>query len=701
MVSWQHQGALLAQTPINPYTGWMSPATTFEALGLSPSTLAAVLKKGFEEPTPIQALAIPRLLVPGPDLIARARTGTGKTAAFGLPLIDKLSEGTGNEIRAIVLVPTRELAIQVSGEINSLRPGPRPRVAPIYGGSSYGEQFRRLKAGVEIVVGTPGRVLDHMERGSIDLSKIEFLVLDEADEMLDMGFIEDIETVMAKSPPEKRTILFSATMPAGIHSIARRHLKNHEVIEDFTEAVATELAEQVWVEVREQDRLEALCRIVDGEEEFFGIVFTATKIEADRVCRDLEQRGYDADVLHGDIAQDRREKVLARFREKRLQLLVATDVAARGIDIERLTHVINWSLPHDSESYLHRVGRTGRAGNAGTAITFVTPEEYRKLFRIKKVGGSSLKKGKVPAVDELIARKRERLLGRLLARAEKLGEPGTGPGTEAPEEGSEAAAHPPVKPATLAVADEHGPWMAFADELLSRLPGREAHAAALFEAFGSELDPKRYREIVETSVDAAATVRLFIGMGKRDGANPRGLASLVKRLSGLPDRLVGGIEVYENFSFLTVPFDAAEKVIREAHKTGCLPSVRLATQRGDGSGPAPSHGPRGSRGPRTERPYAPRPPHGDAAPIAAKPPSAEQTQRSAADSKPPYKAKPAYEGKPAYSEKPPYKGKPAYDDKVPRKDKLGRTMPGKDGFAARKKYPADPAKRVYKKKTEE
>jgi len=578
----------------------MSDTSGFESFGLSPSVLAAVKSKGFEEPTPIQALAIPRLLIAGGDLIARARTGTGKTAAFGIPLLETFAKSEGKGVLALVLVPTRELAIQVAGEISSLRSAARPRVAAIYGGASYGEQFRRLAAGVEIVVGTPGRVLDHMERGSLDISGLQFLVLDEADEMLDMGFIEDIETVMSKSPPEKRTVLFSATMPEGVHRIAKRHLRNHEVVEDSSEVVATELAEQLWVEVREQDRIEALCRIIDAEEEFFGIVFTATKIEADRVARDLEGRGYESDVLHGDITQDRRERTLSRFRDRRLRVLVATDVAARGIDIERLTHVINWSLPHDSESYVHRVGRTGRAGNGGTAITFVTPDEYRKLFRIRKVGGTSLKKGKVPAVAELIAARRERLRGRLLARAEKLGEAATVGGAE----GS-------------AVVDDHGPWMAFADDLIARLPAREALAAALFEAFGSELDPKRYREIAESSVDAAATTRLFVGVGRRDGATPRSLATLVKRLSGLPDRLVGGIEVYENFSFLTVPFDAAEKVTRAAQASGGMPPVRLATQRGAG----PARAGAGEPG-RRERPEWKKRPHAspkDKAPRPSKP----------------------------------------------------------------------------------
>jgi ATP-dependent RNA helicase DeaD len=540
---------------------------SFSSFGLSPATLSALERKGFEEPTPIQALTIPRLLVPGPDLIARARTGTGKTAAFGIPLVERLTENA-KHVRAIVLVPTRELALQVTGEILSLRIGSRPRIAPVYGGASMGEQLRRLASGVDIVVGTPGRVLDHLGRGSLDLSEIEYLILDEADEMLDMGFIEDIETIMEKCGSKRRVILFSATMPHGIVQVAKRRLGAYDIVEDFSEAVATELAEQVWLEVRESDKLEALCRIMDVEEEFYGIVFTSTRIEADRIAKALEERGYGAEPLHGEITQDRRERVLARFRDKRVRILVATDVAARGIDIEKLSHVVNWSLPHDPDAYVHRVGRTGRAGNAGTALTFVTPDEYRKLFKFKKAAGAGFKKAKVPAVDEVLAARRDRIRGRVLASAEGLAAPG--------------------REANAVL------WRGLADEILGRVDSREALAASLFEAFGAEIDPGRYREIEDCSVDAAATARLFIGLGRRDKASPRDLAALVRRLTGLPDRLVGGIEIYENFSFANVPFEAAEKAIAEARHSGGLPLIRLATPRGAGPGEREDH----DRGPR-------------------------------------------------------------------------------------------------------
>jgi ATP-dependent RNA helicase DeaD len=408
--------------------------------------------------------------------------------------------------------------------------------------------------------------------------------------------------------------------------VAKRRLGAYETVEDFSEAVTTELAEQVWLEVRESDKLEALCRVMDVEEDFYGIVFTSTRVEADRIAKALEERGYDAEALHGEITQDRRERILARFREHRLRVLVATDVAARGIDIERLSHVVNWSLPHDPDAYLHRVGRTGRAGNAGTAITLVTPEEYRKLFRFKKAAGGGLKKAKVPAVDEVLSARSDRIRGRILMRAQSLASP------EAVEAGESAIERkaPPAETAdefvkaagrSASVAERNSAaelrsaaerssaelWRGMADELLQRLDARDALAAALQEAFGSELDPARYRAIAEVSVDAAATARLFIGMGKRDRATPRGLAALVKRLADLPDRLIGGIEVYENFSFLTVPFEAAEKIIAEARRSGGLPPVRLATPRGAG---AQGEGKRGhdlSRAPYGKRPYASRP----------------------------------------------------------------------------------------------
>jgi ATP-dependent RNA helicase DeaD len=404
---------------------------------------------------------------------------------------------------------------------------------------------------------------------------------------------------MEKCGEKRRVVFFSATMPTGIIRVAKRRLGAYEIVEDFSEAVATELAEQVWLEVREGDKLEALCRVMDVEEDFYGIIFTTTRIEAERVAKALEERGYDAEALHGEIPQDRRERILAKFREKRVRVLVATDVAARGIDIDNLSHVVNWSLPHDPEAYVHRVGRTGRAGNAGMAITLVTPDEYRKLFRFKHVAGVGFKKAKVPEVDEVLAARKDRLREKILAKASVLAAE-----AEAGDVDASAGAEQIKKAARSSSKKEL--WLELADELLASAQPRDALSAALFEAFGAEIDPARYKKIEGYSVDAAATARLFIGSGKADRATPARLASLVKRLSGLPDRLIGGIEIYENFSFVTVPFETAEKVLAEARRAGGVPAVRYATPKVGVSQRGAIPGRRSAAASGRRAPYGPR-----------------------------------------------------------------------------------------------
>jgi ATP-dependent RNA helicase DeaD len=535
--------------------------TTFESLGLEPAILEALKHKGFEEPTPIQVLAIPRLLSGSINLVARARTGTGKTAAFGLPLIQKLNQSTG-KVRALVLVPTRELALQVTEEISSLRPsGEFPRIAPVYGGASYGEQFRRLSRGVEIIVGTPGRVKDHIDRKSLDLSALEYFVLDEADEMLDMGFSEDIDWIFEQAPVDRRVLMFSATMPKEILRIAKKRLGEYEIVADESGPVETNLTDQIWIEVREADKLEVLCRIIDVQEEFYGIVFCATKVDADNLARSLGERGYGAEALHGDLSQTERERVLGRFRSKRTTILAATDVAARGIDIDKLTHVVNFALPHDPDSYTHRIGRTGRAGNTGTAVTLVTPDEYRRIFFLQKNSGGALKKASVPQVDDVLDAKRSRIRSKVLSSAVDLGlvsDTEEGTSTEAKGEST--------------VALER--WRRLASELLETLSPEDALAAALSAGYGPELDPNKYREIKTGLVDSLS--RIFIGFGRRDGADRRAVADFVKDLAGIPDRLIEGVEVYDAFSFVNVPFESAEKIIAEARKSGKGPVVKLA-----------------------------------------------------------------------------------------------------------------------------
>ena len=305
---------------------------TFKDLGLEQVILQAIEAKGFEEPTPIQILAIPRLLSGDANVIAKARTGTGKTAAFGLPLLQELRSDTGT-VRALILTPTRELAVQVVTEIESFRIEKYPRIAVVYGGVPIGQQLRNLKAGVEIVVGTPGRILDHIERGSLKLENIEYFILDEADEMLNMGFIEDIENIFKQANPAARVLMFSATMPKQILSIASDFMGEYEIVEEEPQEETASLTEQFFWIVREGDKTEALVRLIDTTFDFYGLVFCQTKVDADAVAKELDERHYEAAALHGDIPQSQREKILDRFRAKKTRILVATDVAARGIDI--------------------------------------------------------------------------------------------------------------------------------------------------------------------------------------------------------------------------------------------------------------------------------------------------------------------------------------------------------------------------------
>jgi len=390
----------------------MSKLEKFRELGLSEETLKALEKKGFEEPTDIQKLTIPILLEGKKDVVGQAQTGTGKTAAFGLPMIEAIDPNQRG-IKAIVLAPTRELAIQVSEEINSFSGSKRVTAFPIYGGQAIDRQISKLRRGVDIVVGTPGRVIDHINRGTLKLNNLRYFVLDEADEMLSMGFVDDIEKILENTNDEKQVFLFSATMPKEILNIAKRYMNDYEVMRVAKKDLTSSNTEQHYYEVKRYDKFETLCRLMDVENNFYGVVFCRTKNDVDEVASQLINRGYDADGLHGDISQAQREKILNKFKSKRVNILVATDVAARGIDVNDLTHVINYSLPQDPESYVHRIGRTGRAGKKGIAITFVTPAEYRKLTFIQRHTKTEIIKQQVPKVNDLIEIKKAKIMTEL------------------------------------------------------------------------------------------------------------------------------------------------------------------------------------------------------------------------------------------------------------------------------------------------
>ena len=379
----------------------MTITDDFSALGLSEQMLTAVRTKGFETPTAIQKLTIPHLLTKTNDIIAQSQTGTGKTAAYGLPILQSLEPARG-PVQAIILVPTRELALQAAEELLSYNREKRLSITAIYGGAAMSEQLRRLAKGVDIVVGTPGRVLDHIRRGTLKLENVRYLVLDEADEMLNMGFVEDVEEIMSHTSEERRVLLFSATMPERIIRLSKTYMRDTEIVRVENKQLTTDLTEQIYFEVREADKFDALTRIIDVEPEFYGIIFARTKIGADETASRLAARGYAAEVLHGDVSQAQREKILRKFRDRSVNILVATDVAARGIDVGNLTHVINYSLPQDSESYVHRIGRTGRAGKQGTAITFVSPSEFRGLNNLMRDIKVEIKRETLPSPQDIV-----------------------------------------------------------------------------------------------------------------------------------------------------------------------------------------------------------------------------------------------------------------------------------------------------------
>ncbi len=366
----------------------------FSQLNLSPNIIKAIEDIGYEEPTPIQLQAIP-LIMEGKDVIGQAQTGTGKTAAFGIPAIE-LVDPSFNDVQVLVLCPTRELANQVSDELAKLSVYKKLKILPIYGGQSLERQIKALRKGIHIVIGTPGRVMDHIERRTLNLDHVAMVVLDEADEMLDMGFREDIEHILTNIPDDRQTTLFSATMPAPIMKLTKRFQREPILVKTIHKKVTVPNVEQYYYEVKFHAKPEVLCRLIDIYDVKSSLVFCNTKKAVDELVDVLKTRGYLADGMHGDMKQQQREKVMAGFRKGDIETLVATDVAARGIDVENIEVVFNYDLPQDEESYVHRIGRTGRAGKQGKAFTFVTIKELYKLKNIQKYTNVKILSQKIP-----------------------------------------------------------------------------------------------------------------------------------------------------------------------------------------------------------------------------------------------------------------------------------------------------------------
>lgn len=378
----------------------------FEEFRLSQETLKSISEVGFEEPTPIQVSAIP-LILSGKDLVGQAQTGTGKTAAFAIPIVEKCRRG--RKPFTIILEPTRELAVQVAEEMHKIGKHKKITVLPIYGGSSIERQIKTLQRGVNVVVGTPGRVIDLINRKILSLSDIKIVVLDEADEMLDMGFLDDIVTILKETPDERQTLLFSATMPQQIMNIARRYMTNPEKIQVNTKDLVIPEIRQLFYEVGEESRINALSRLLDVEDPELAIVFCHTKREVDDVSLKLSQLGFNAGAIHGDFTQARRDEVMRKFKGGTLDILVATDVAARGLDIKNVSHVINYGIPQNSDSYVHRIGRTGRAGKSGIAITLITPREYKQLRMIERTAKTVIDRKKLPSRADVLKAKEENI----------------------------------------------------------------------------------------------------------------------------------------------------------------------------------------------------------------------------------------------------------------------------------------------------
>ncbi len=501
----------------------------FEALGLSEASLKAIEKKGFEEPTPIQAQAIPIILSSTDDIVGQAQTGTGKTAAFGLPILELLDDNKKG-IKALIVTPTRELAVQVSEELYSFKKNKKTKILPIYGGTSIERQIKKLQEGADIVVGTPGRLIDLINRNILKLNNLDFLVLDEADEMLNMGFVEDIEYIIKHANADKRTFLFSATMPERILDIAKTYMKKYQTILVKKKDLTTSLTDQIYFEVANRDKFEALTRIIDIEPDFFGIVFCRTKGDVDQVSNSLMERGYDAEGLHGDLSQFQRERIYKKFKSKLLNVLVATDVAARGLDVNDLTHVINYSIPQDPESYVHRIGRTGRAGKQGTAITFITSAEYRRLVHIQKIANTSIRKEKIPKVEDILKSKRANVI----------------------EEIKETIFNENIEE-----------YQEITQVLLEEFESTTLLNGLLKYFLKDTLTQDNYTDIkdVSTSVDKEGKTRLFIAKGRQDGFNVKKIIELIQAEVEIKAYDIKEIKIFDAFSFVSMPFSEAETLI--------------------------------------------------------------------------------------------------------------------------------------------
>jgi ATP-dependent RNA helicase DeaD len=554
--AWKKWGCLFAQL-VTEYRMEKRPFTDF---GLSAEILKAVDKMGFEEASPIQTAALPPALE-GRDIVGQSSTGSGKTAAFAIPMIERI-DAQVKGVQALVLCPTRELAVQVAEEVGKLAMFKRGlHAVPIYGGQSYDRQFRALGAGVQIVIGTPGRIIDHIERGTLKLDKLKVVILDEADRMLDMGFRDDIERILTEMPPERQTLFFSATMPQAIQYLIRQYTRDPAWIKIEAHAQHAPKVDQVYFEVERRSKLEVLTRLIDLYDFRYGIVFCSTKIMVDELNEHLQARGYSVDRLHGDISQAQRNRVMERFRDRKFEFLIATDVAARGLDVDDLEVVCNFDLPNDAEDYTHRIGRTGRAGKSGRAFTFVSGREIYRLQSMIRFAKLKIRRESVPSLDQVEEARVnvffEKLRGLLesgkYVRHERIIDRLIEQGFASTDIAS-ALIH------LLSGASDRGDGPSQREEP----PAREKPAKAPApEVTRIEKSSEAYEQKAGTNRTGREPgfTTIFFSVGRKQLVTPGDLVGKIAGVTRLPASIVGAIDIHQRHSFVDVVSEHAELVL--------------------------------------------------------------------------------------------------------------------------------------------
>lgn len=541
----------------------VSPPDDFSNLGLHPNLVETVTKLGYTTPTPIQKALIP-VMLSGRDVIGQAQTGTGKTAAFALPIIESLTPNA-RHIQVLVLAPTRELAMQVAKAMKEYGKDARTRVLAIYGGQPYGIQIGALKRGVDVVVGTPGRMLDLIKQRNLDLSEVSTVVMDEADEMLSMGFIDDIESILSAVPTERQTALFSATMPPEIRRLADKYMVKPEMIAMKNKQMTVAAIEQRYVLANERDKLAALTRIFEMEDITSALIFARTRASTSRLANELATRGYPAEVLNGDLSQEAREQVLKRFTQNKLKVLVATDIAARGLDIDHISHVFNFDLPDYPETYVHRIGRTGRAGKEGIAITLITPKEQWKLRRVEGFTKQKMTKSELPTADEIMAFRDNQSIDRLSVWL-KRGR--CGKERETVESLMEAG-YDPVEIAAAALKmsraqEKHRP-IAHVSELNMK-GGNDRGGRGGGRSGGKSFGKGGNRSARPASKKSheVGMVRLVFGAGKQHGLRVNDVVGAIAHHANIPGKSIGAILIQDEQTLVDVPEQYAPQVLAKA-----------------------------------------------------------------------------------------------------------------------------------------